>query len=406
MKIKQNIYQNKLIVFLFIIIVVLCSGHAFQTFIWQIEYLPVLGVGLLSIPILNQFLYKTLDVYTGSLLIFMLMILATFVANMDKNIRYYFLFSCIIMTAFGISLVYSFKEMRKVYLKIMDVVALVGVLGYFLINNTAVLNFLPRIVNVNGVEYSVGIIFNSINTIPERNCGMFWEPGLFATYLIIALVIEITYKEEKINYIRIVIYSVGIFTAHSSAGYALWFFCILLYLTRSKTVYKKNISKHIVIKVIQFILFLVLIIIVLNYDTIIYSTSLANSEYIQKLLPENISNSLRALAVQHNLNIFFENPIFGAGITDVLSQIKYVADTSTSTYLLSIYGVLGVVHTILWIYVIFKDKKTNLYSKILLLIIFMSILNKEPHTNLMFMWCFLFWLLKESRVNREYGRGI
>ena len=40
------------------------------------------------------------------------------------------------------------------------------------------------------------VVFNYIKKIPERNCGMFWEPGLFATHLAIATVFELMTKEK------------------------------------------------------------------------------------------------------------------------------------------------------------------------------------------------------------------
>lgn len=262
---------------------------------------------------------RPINIYSGSLIIIVMMTVVTFVANMGSNLRYYFLFLCIVLTAFGITLAYSFEKMVNWYLKIMTFISVVGILGYYLVNNTNLLSFLPRMTNLNGVEYMVGVLFNSITIIPERNCGMFWEPGLFATYLVIALVFEIIYKNKKTSLCRIVIFSIGIFTANSSAGYVLLVLTYVLLLTRNKS---KNNTKSIFMKVMQFSLFLLFIFLLINYEMIIYSTSLAENEYIQKLLLKNMKESTRVLAVQHNLEIFWRESFFWSWNINCFIQYK------------------------------------------------------------------------------------
>lgn len=391
MRISNNVYQTKSFITIFILIIIACSGYVLQTVVWQIEYLPLLGVLFVIIPIIYVLRYKPINIHTASFLSFVVMVMSTYITNGGESVRYYFLFLSIVTVAFGISLIYSFDIVVNLYLKLMIMITLVALAGYCLNNYTDVLQFLPHIKNLNDVEYSFGIIFSSIISIPERNCAIFWEPGLFATFLIYALVFEIIFKQGKVSINRILIFSIGIITAHSSAGYILFILSILLLL--SKRTLKKE---QLFLRIIKVIFFIIIICCIVNYEAIIYMTPLREDEYIQKLLPENLMTTSRMLAIKHNLEVFMYNPIFGSGISTVLSSMQNVADTSTSTYLLSIYGGLGGLYSIWWIYAIGKLKGLNIYNKIILFAIIFSILNKEPHATLLFTWCLLFWLIKQS----------
>ena len=397
MIITKKSYHNKFIIITLTLIIIVSSGHVFQTIFPQMQYLSVLSSLILIIPVLNSISKKKVDICLASFLIFCMMFLVTCVSNFDPNRMYYILNICILITAYGMSYIYSFDGMVNYYIKIMSFVTIIGLIGYFLINNTVILNVLPRITSTNNFEYYVGGIFNSIVMYPTRNCGMFWEPGLFATYLTIALVFEIIYREEKTSVFRVVIFCVGILTAHSSAGYVLLILVVMLMVTKNSKAEKKGIMY-----IVNLVFFILMLVCLMNYESIILHTPLADSEYIQKLMPENFMDSTRVLALNHNLKIFFQNPIFGVGITSFYSQSRYVSDTSTSTFFLSVYGIIGIIYTVLWIYAICSDKKLNIYSKMIVIAIIFSILNKEPHSGILFTWCLLFWLLQR---HVEYKKG-
>ena len=388
---NNSIYRSKLISFLFIVIVILLSGHALQTIIPKIQYLVFGGVILLIIPTLMNKYIKKLSLYSLPPFLFTLMILLTFVTQFGSGFGYYLTFECIIIFAFGITVVYSFDRFINCFLNIMTVTTFIAIIGYFLVNRTDLLDGLPKMSNINNIEYGIGIIYNYITAIPLRNCGMFWEPGMFATFLTFAIVSELMFRHGKASFLRLALFSIGIFTANSSAGFVLWLLCIILALVKNKNSDKRqNVRKT----VFSFVLFVMCLVLLLNIDTIIRQTPLIHNEYIVKLLADNISESSRRIAFSHNLRIFISAPLFGAGITDVSAQMERVADTSTSTYLMSVFGILGLQYTFYWIYGLFKLKNVNLFSKITLVIIFLSIVNKEPHVSILFTWCMLFYILK------------
>ena len=381
--------KSKLLALVMIVIITLQSGHALQTVITGISslvYIPAaVGVLIVLVTLHRRVTTKSLLV----LFAFVLMLLFTAVAHEGAGSSYYLSMFFMIFAAFAISELYSFEKLIKVYLWVMTITSVIALIGYIALTILGSLSFLPEMTNQNDVIYQVGVIYNYIPLVPDRNCGMFWEPGLFATHLAFAFLFEMVTK-EKANIFRLILFSVCIFTANSSAGFVLWFLCVLLFFLR-----KERKGAYGTIKpVLSFLLVCGAIAFILNFDTILMQTSLGENPYFKKLLAENVGDSSRSNAVSHNLEIFMTDPLFGAGYHTVSSNMEYVADTSTSTYLMSIFGIFGALYTVFWVYGVATMKRLNFLSKIVVFVIIMLIVNKEPHHQLLFTWILLFYFVK------------
>ena len=210
---------------------------------------------------------------------------------------------------------------------------------------------------------------------------------MFATALTIAMVFEILFR-EKIRKLRIALFFLCFLTANSSAGFVLCILCLSLLLLKNIDLKKGNLIKN----VIYFVMLFAFIFILLNMDTVIMNTPLRNNSYFAKLLSDNVKESTRYLAIWHNLTIFFDHILFGAGVNYVNQNMLYVADTSTVTYMMSVFGLLGVWYALSWCVGIMRIKNINILTKLVLIVIVMIILNKEPHLRLIFTWCLLFYL--------------
>ncbi len=373
------------------VIAILLSGHAAVTLFPIIQYsayLLALVVGLLILLSLKNSRVTTQSV---CLAFFAVMIVCTLVTNWDGTPFYYLWLGCLILSAYGIAEIYSFKTVASFYLKTMTVLSCIALVGYLLVNLTDLMSGLPLFMNTNGIGYRFGLIFNYIEIIPTRNCGIFWEPGLFATHLAIASIFELI-LHEKPRLSRLFLFLICIITANSSAGFVLAFLIFMLYFVLKA---KKNQSKT--QQLLTFILLVFCILIALNFDTILEQTPLGENAYLQKLSTDSIFSSTRMNAIRHNLSIFLKNPLFGAGVIKVGESIDYVADTSTSAYMMSIFGFMGIGYTLLWIYGIFRQKSFSFFSKLLLTVIVLIILNKEPHHQLLFSWILLFYLIKSPQ---------
>ena len=373
---------------LLVICIILTSGHAFQTIYPQISYVAFVGIFLFCIYVIFQ--KRAINVKRViALLIFVTPIIFTFICEQTDNLNYYISFIVRIIFAYFIATTFSFRKVVDIYLKIMTVISVIALIGYILFNTTNLVDYMPKLLNSNDVEYAIGIVFNMIVALPDRNCAMFWEPGLFATALTVAMVFEILFKQKPISILRILLFSVCYFTANSSAGYILLFLCLSLLVFRNKKLRRDKPLRG----VVNVIIVLLIVFVILNLDTIILSTPLKDNEYFVKLLSDNLVESSRVLAVWHNLDIFAQNPIFGAGISYVTQHMQYVADTSTITYLMSVFGLWGIAYALGWIFGIFKLKNIGIMSKLILFVIVMAILNKEPHFMFVFTWCLFFYLL-------------
>lgn len=72
--------------------------------------------------------------------------------------------------------------------------------------------------------------------------------------------------------------------------------------------------------------------------------------------------------------------------------------TTTNVFFLSAFGIWGIGYSIGWVVGIMKAGHFSIMTRLLLFILFMVILNKEPHYNLMITYVILFYLCKENFV--------
>lgn len=372
------------------LIVALFSGHALQTILSFKDYLLFLAGAVAILFLIARKDFWRLDLSKGALFIFLGMIVCTFIVSLGSGLWFYLTLAAMLFVAYAVTEFFSFESVVDLYVKVMTVVSIVGLVGYLLLQN-GLLPELPVLTNHNDVEYGAGIIFNYILLTPERNCGMFWEPGLFATHLTIATVFEIL-RPQKTSFWRILLFSVCIFTANSSAGFVLWFLCLLLLLVK-----RNNRKLGLISGIIGILVSGAAIVLILNFDAILSSTALGDNEYFSKLSSDSVEESSRALALAHNWELFAANPFFGAGISTVTDNMAHVADTSTSTYLLSIFGIPAILYTVFLVYGVFKLRGVNIFAKIVVLTIVLIIVNKEPHCQILFTWCLLFYLLKQAK---------
>lgn len=381
--------------------VVLCSGYALSTVYGYTTALLTIGIILsVLLMVLKRDWLIPYDLRTLACICFVLMIVFSMICNRQGDTRRYlnYVFSCLV--AYAISKNISARTFYDCFSKAMVWITAISLVGYYLVNYTTLLSGLPRMTNSNESEYTVGYIFNYITRMPERNCGIFWEPGVFASFLCTAMLYEILFSSQKIRVLRIVLYSVGIYTANSSAGFALWAVCMISLLTKRKNI-QEVLNIH---SILSAIVFGCALFAIANVDSIISMTIFKNNPYLAKLSSEHIASSERGFAFTHNIGIFAEHPLFGAGFKITDSMMQHYADTSTTTYFMSLFGIMGVSYTVFWILAVLRQKKLNLYSKILVLIVILSIINKEPHGLILFTWCTLFYLLSTER-NKDACRN-
>ena len=402
MIIRKRFIINKksLTIFFWFMIVYLFSGSPYTTINTEISTLTIV-LALVVLPYVLLLKRMKMKGTITSLSLIFIMIVIPMIWHSEIQSRTYWRVLATAIIAFYLLEKYGLDNIINIYLKAMVVISIASLIGYILLNCTPLLNNLPTAKNINGVEYGIGILFNYIKVYPERNCGVFWEPGIFASYLSLAIVFESITKSKSISWCRILLFVISIITTTSSAGYVLLVFAIGIVLLRESQLsgYKKILAICIII---------IIGVLALNIDNIILDTSLSNNAYLIKLTSERMKGSSRITAIFHNLRIFGKNPIFGAGINNVLSQMSSWADISTTTYMLSIFGVFGLLYTLFIIYGIFSQKQINIFVKILFLFVLFAIVNKEPHINIMFTWIIILGMVsnKNALCDDRHNEGL
>ncbi len=220
--------KNILLNFLIIVGVILNSGYAMVTMYKYTIYINCILCIILLPNIIKFFKNEKIGKTTFALFTLIFMVMSTYIINGFKNANSYVTYLMNIIIGFGITITYSFKDIKRTYLKLMTIISVISLLGYFLANFTNVLQVLPTKANSNGIIYNIGYIFFSITIIPNRNCGIFWEPGLYACFLILALTFETMFKDDKINMFNVILFIICILTTESATGYALLFLILIL----------------------------------------------------------------------------------------------------------------------------------------------------------------------------------
>lgn len=388
---KKIVIRKSLLIALFwAIFVYLFSGSPYTTINTDLSMLTVL-IAFAILPIMLFFRREKNGKLLLALLLISIMILISMISHSEFYSRAYWRLLAVVIIVSYLIEKYGFRNIVKVYLDIMFFVSIISLIGYLLLNFTSLLNNLPSVTNINGVVYGVGIIFNYIKALPERNCGIFWEPGIFASYLALAIAFESIINSNSISWFRVLVFVVSIITTTSSAGYVLLIFSLGIVLLRGSKLsgYKKLLAIIVVIAIA---------IVAFNIDNIILNTSLAQNKYLIKLTSDRMNQSSRITSIYHNLSIFRKRVLFGAGINSVLNQMSSWADISTSTYMLSIFGVMGSLYTLFIIYGIFSQKNINIFVKLFFFFILISVVNKEPHINIMFTWIIILGMLSDKNA--------
>ena len=323
--------------------------------------------------------------------------LSTFFYNFDSAVLSpYIRFLLIITFSLLLSNIYSFEKFIVYYQKIILIIAIFSLIGYCMVNFFNLGLFLPIITNVNSIDYYCGYLFYIIYHAPERNIGIFWEPGIFASFLIIALVFEVSIK-KKINKVNFFIFSFTILTTFSTSGiFLLPFILILLINKRNQT----QIS-------LVFNIFLLLFFILVQFrlEEILQILNNINPDLFGKVLYKSKSVMTRLNGPLVDLAIFNQSPIFGVGYSDYYNtwrNLTYRSDvlsqTSTITYFLAVFGFMGIFYVIGWIKGILNIQNATLLGKLTILSIFIIILTKEPHQNNVLMYLLLFYFLQNEDV--------
>jgi len=272
-------------------------------------------------------------------------------------------------------------------------------LFFFLLESYVGTFNLPRI----GDYYDLCFVTARANA--TRAHGVFWEPGVFSSVILMTLILNIYLTDRKTKARHIFLYVLGVLMTKSTAGYLILFVLLIGFLWK-----KGGLNKR---RGFDILFTLCIGLLAIFYEDIFLWLSTINPTVFSKLI-EIDTNTLatRLNGPLINLTIFFQKPLFGWGFTNAATQFSnyismsgyrnIVAQTSTSTQILSSIGFLGLAYTIAFFSPLFhKSTVSDLYfvDKVIIAFCMLLIVNKEPHLYSVITWMLMFYLIqKPSRA--------
>lgn len=349
---------------------------------------------------------------TGGLLVFVLPVVFSALANFDSSnvVNSLTLLSCIFLAYLCVRKFGSIL-MCRIFVKLMCISAAMSLILY-LATNLLRLNLpFPVLENVNGIHYkTIFIVSQYAETYIDgsKSMGFLWESGIFASYLLLAIAIEFM-VEEKASIRRLALLVIALFTTGSTAGYLILPIALTIGLLKSGGRGRVAISVGIVIVVLW---------IFANYSAIQDVLVQINPTLFWKLGDADAVTKLTRLQSPSVCwDLFSANPIFGLGYGDALEAYSTVAAssatidslTTTSFFQLAAFGISGFAMWGITIYALTRTGRLPLSSGIMLVLLFVIIINKEPHTASVMTYILLFSFLSftgktsEKALNLHYG---
>lgn len=297
----------------------------------------------------------------------------------------------------------DYKKFVRLYIYFMLTIASGSLSLYFIANftNLGIVDRLPIFVNDNGMGYHNGLflfLFES-EYIQYRNTGFFWEPGIFSSYLSLAILLSGHIKLVRDKVITFIL-TLTIFTTYSTGGY------ILLILALMAKYFKGAKGKYFFIMFIS----LVLISISAFYAEFIELVRSYFPEVTNKFFVEGSDSILhRIKSPTINIEAFLKKPFIGLGLNEVNELYKVkgnFSQSSTMTYYLGAFGFFGIFYSYLILYgtVFSKSIYFRGLSGTLSFLIMIIILNKEPHMYFCLTYIILFYWVLEAKIEYK-NRG-
>lgn len=245
--------------------------------------------------------------------------------------------------------------------------------------------------------YNYGLFFYPQRYIEgmARNQALFWEPGLFAGFVLMALCMEVAFRDKPCLG-KVIILISGILSSGSSSGLILLALVGVIAVERFFEQSKAKVMIEAAVVLIAFAFWAF-------SDEMMKALNQLFPDVFGKLIGEESTKITRISAPLVNLIIFLNNPVFGAGIhgaNEIFSSLKNVygidSQTSTCTYFLAAFGVAGILINVIAVVALVRLRRISVMQKLFMGTLFLLLLNVEPYQELAFLWILFFYLIGSS----------
>lgn len=259
------------------------------------------------------------------------------------------------------------------------------------------LSFLPLVSNTKGTLFYLGFVGNvhANSTSILRLSGIWWEPGVYAAYLVSSIALEL-YISKKINVFYISILILSLILTFSTTGYITLFILFISYL------FSFNGKR-------RFYPYLIVAVSLLITAIVVFSNSDVRELLFSKIYERDESFKDRLYSIFGNFVVIGQNPLFGMGTiksSEIITNFM-IANGSTRSFsnlntplaYFAVFGLLPGFYFLVKVFGFVNCLGNTKIQKILLLITFLLILMS---TNYLFSLFFtaLFFLRRRTNCHK------
>lgn len=350
----------------------------------------VLAIGIVFLLVNRKnlkeiLLDRRMIAFTGAAVV----VLAPMLIKQDWQLMY---FTILLAWFFAIFLTYftTVQELGRWYVLIMTLLSVVSLLGLFVLKPLVLAGYLPelRFDSPGGWHmFNFGMTFVCDKNIHMddalRAFGIFREPGLFQIFLFVAIQLNndwVQWKKSWQMWLVNAILFASLLTTFATGGVlALGLYIVFLFF--DKGLYRDRRLQILAVAAVAAAV--VLLIAALNQGGT-WAYELIGM--VEKVYKKTYSYTARLESIVADAKYFFENPLFGAGLAEVMYAVPN--NTATSPIIFAVFGIVGgCVHVLSWAALAWKKERHWMMNLILMLILFVPF-NTQNVIMDMFFWLF------------------
>lgn len=317
---------------------------------------------------------------------FMLILSLIFNKNKADNVASYINYALLFAVSVLFVKTFKFKTFVKWYSNVLTIVCIISIVFYVVVKitgfsftsishiySTSIYSDYFLLYSDYSVNEAQGVFYNGANRLQ----GLFWEPGVFGTIICIGLLLEVGFKEKR-NYFKIILFLVTLFLTKSTGAWIVLPLVLLYgifdYLERRNDFSNKK-------RTITYLVVIFVSIALIGLALLIFKDKFFNRS-------DSGSFFTRFYSSAYNLKIWVKSPIFGFGFKTAremyneLAPSAITANTATPSLLLSSFGIVGVLYTVLPVLGLALNNKFSSAKAVVLFIIFILVLHQENNASL------------------------
>ena len=359
-----------------------------------------LTFGITAIAVLTFLLYQRKNLkellLNGRMILCLVLcagVLTPMVLKRDYTMMY---LSVLFSGLLGIFLSYfvSCRRAAKYYVLLLAGLALYSLVAFFLLRPLSDLGLLPvpTFQNGYGAEfYNYLFSFVSVTFARERNFGIFREPGVYQFFLFLALYLcfyQVDWEKQRICWIIGAILSLTLLSTFATGGVAATvLFLLAVYF--DKEVYRSPLGRKLTAAV------LILLVLALGAALVVKPQLLGYVRMmLLKIQPGNPSSDDRLDSIVFNLSVIQWTPFVGRDVAYILETVTH--NTSSTTILIGILGVLGgSINALAWLVLVCRGKG-KWYAKVISLLTLAITFNTQNLISDPYLWMFPMMALTEG----------